>query len=957
MHLSFRAAPGKRAVWSLASALLTAALAAGCEGESPESVGAAAQPMLPATTGFATFESGQVRPLTLTPDKKLLLATNTPDGKLEIYKVEDHGLKHVASVPVGLEPVAVAARSDDEAWVVNHLSDSISIVKLDGKKSHVERTLLVGDEPRDIVFAGPHKRRAFVTTAHRGQSSPVDPQLSTPGVGRADVWVFDADDCHDSSLGGQPLKIITLFSDTPRALAVTPDGSRVYAAAFNSGNGTASTFSGSLEVFTGQVSVIPPFVDAHGEPAPLSSAIVKYDGEHWKDESGQIRDAEMRFTLPDEDVFVIDANASPPAAIPGAGGVYAHVGTTLFNMVVNPANGKVYVSNLESNNQQRFEGENVSASSVTGPQPSVRGHIAESRITVLGSGGSVTPRHLNKHIDYTTSGAPIPNDENARSVAFPIGMEITRSGSKLYVASLGTSEVAVYETSELEDDTFVPSVADQIHVSGGGPTGLALDEGKHRLYVLTRFDNSIAIVDTQVSAEIDKVSMFNPEPAAVVNGRRFLYDASFSSSHGDSACASCHMFGDTDHLGWNLGDPDGQTLPDPNVYVNQSERKVFHAMKGVMVTQSLRGMDNHGPMHWRGDRTGGYAEPSAQPNSGAFDENAAFLAFNGAFVSLLGRSAQIPAEDMQAFADFALELMYPPNPIRHLDNSLTANQQLGFDLFMNRRSFFDPVGPTLTCNGCHVLDRNANAGFTTKPGFFGTDGRSAEVGGLQNTKTPHLRNQYQKVGKFGMPFSPILISGPGTNEQIGDQIRGFGFAHDGSFGSDSHFFTLSNFADSTDGLIDPSLLLLGQPVVNPDGLPVDAAGFAMRAALDDYMMVFDSNLSPIVGQQVTLREENQSAALPRVSLLIQRAEVGECELIAFDEKGREGLFYRDGLFLRNKSNKPALTPAALRAKAIHGEGVTYTCAPASNGRRLSIDRDMDGYLDGDDHHPDDPARH
>ena len=38
----------------------------------------------------------------------------------------------------------------------------------------------------------PEKNRAFITTAHRGQNSPIDPQLTTPGVGRADVWVFDA---------------------------------------------------------------------------------------------------------------------------------------------------------------------------------------------------------------------------------------------------------------------------------------------------------------------------------------------------------------------------------------------------------------------------------------------------------------------------------------------------------------------------------------------------------------------------------------------------------------------------------------------------------------------------------------------------------------------------------------------------------------------------------------------
>ena len=62
-----------------------------------------------------------------------------------------------------------------------------------------------------------------------------DPQLTTPGVGRADVWVFDADNL-GATLGGTPLTIVTLFTDTPRALAVTPDGTTVYAAGFHSGN-------------------------------------------------------------------------------------------------------------------------------------------------------------------------------------------------------------------------------------------------------------------------------------------------------------------------------------------------------------------------------------------------------------------------------------------------------------------------------------------------------------------------------------------------------------------------------------------------------------------------------------------------------------------------------------------------------------------------------------------------
>ena len=109
--------------------------------------------------------------------------------------------------------------------------------------------------------------------------------------------------------------------------------------------------------------------------------------------------------------------------------------------------------------------------------------------------------------------------------------------------------------------TPTPDTANQILLSGGGPTG-ALEESKARLYVLTRFDNAIKIINTQTKTEIGGVAMYNPEPAHVVSGR-FLYDASFSSSHGDSACASCHIFGDMDHLGWNPATRTSPTSPIP----------------------------------------------------------------------------------------------------------------------------------------------------------------------------------------------------------------------------------------------------------------------------------------------------------------------------------------------------------------------------------------------------------
>ena len=84
---------------------------------------------------FLTFESGQVRPLALSPDGTQLFAVNTPDNQLEIFDVDGPATSPApASVQVGMEPVAVAARTNTEVWVVNHLSDSVSIVDVSGRR-------------------------------------------------------------------------------------------------------------------------------------------------------------------------------------------------------------------------------------------------------------------------------------------------------------------------------------------------------------------------------------------------------------------------------------------------------------------------------------------------------------------------------------------------------------------------------------------------------------------------------------------------------------------------------------------------------------------------------------------------------------------------------------------------------------------------------------------------------
>ncbi|MEO8602960.1 MAG: hypothetical protein ABI629_10315 [bacterium] len=880
-----------------------------------------------AVSSFVAFESGAVRPLALSPDGSKLFAVNTPDNRLEIFSVGVGGLTKTASVEVGMEPVAVAARNDSEVWVVNFLSDSVSVVDVSTTPPRVTRTLLVGDEPRDIVFAGPGGNRAFITTARRGQNLPatVLPQLITEGIGRALVFVFDATNL-GLTLAGTPLTVVELFGDTPRALAVSPNGATVYAAVFHSGNQTTTVSEGAVCDATNaninnnvvRPACTPPGVDAvmpGGMPLPYKSSdnvvrpetglIVKFNtgAGQWRDQLNRNWNNAVRFDLPDFDVFKIDANGNPPAQIGIDDTQYGHVGTVLFDMVANPVSGKVYVSNTEARNEVRFEGPGVIGGTT------VRGHLHESRISVL-DGSNVLPRRLNKHINYAVVPSPPGTADN--SLATPVGLAISSDGSTLYVTGFGSQKVGIYDTATLENDTFTPpsTGVTLVPLSSGGPVGAALDEANGRLYVLTRFDNTISVIDTATKTELPalKRSLYNPEPSNITLGRPFLYDARNTSSNGEASCSSCHVFGDLDSLAWDLGNPDDVVLNNPNqIILGPFINKDFHPMKGPMTTQSLRGMANHGAMHWRGDRTGGN-DPGGDP----LDEVAGFGKFNVAFAGLLGRTGPIPAEDMTKFTDFILDVTYPPNPVRALDNSLNADQTAGRNFYMGT------TVDLFSCNGCHTLNENA--------GFFGSGGQSTFENETQIFKIPHLRNAYAKVGMFGMPA--VQFVNPGNNANTGRQIRGFGFLHDGSIDTGFRFMDATVFT----------------------GFSNDT----QRRQVEQFVLAFDSNMRPVVGQQVTLTTAN-SALLPvldRLNLFDQRMDQGDCDVIvkgAISGQQRGWVRLPGAFFRSDRSTEPLETATTMRAKVLlPNQALTYTCVPPGSGVRMGVDRDEDGYYDRDE---------
>ena len=111
----------------------------------------------------------------------------------------------MADLPVGLRPLAVAVRAigggDLEAWVVNHLSDSVSVVRL--STGNVVATLETDDEPGDVVFAG----------------SPVRAFVSCSAADR--VLVFEPDD-----LGRSPRSVDGEWALARAWLRVELDGER-----------------------------------------------------------------------------------------------------------------------------------------------------------------------------------------------------------------------------------------------------------------------------------------------------------------------------------------------------------------------------------------------------------------------------------------------------------------------------------------------------------------------------------------------------------------------------------------------------------------------------------------------------------------------------------------------------------------------------------------------------------
>jgi YVTN family beta-propeller protein len=873
-------------------------------------------------TNFFNFETAPVHPIDLSPDGTRLAVCNLPDDRVEILNVTGAVPVSIGSVTVGLDPVTVRFHTPSELWVANYISRTITLV--DVPTMHVFATLQTSNEPSDIVFAG-SPQMAFV-------SCGLPPLLQ----------VFNP-------VTFQAVTNLLLDGERPRAMAASPDGSQVYVGFFESGN--ASTIISSpiapLESLPHANALSIPFAPSGGQdpppndgtafdppinpqvaavmPPPATGLIVrKNSAGRWMDDNQGdwtewIHGSNAAFTsrlpgwdMPDHDLAAVNATNFSIFYVSGLMNLCMALG-------VNPASGTIAVVGTDAMNQIRFE-------------PNLNGIFVRVEIALVDPGALTSNVvDLNPHLDYQSPQTTL--DQEALSIGDPRGVVWTADGATGYVSGMGSDNVVVVDAqgNRAETNSAIPV--------GEGPSGLALDEARGRLYVYNRFEDSVSTVTTSNQTLAATLQLFNPTPAVITNGRPYFYNTHLTSGLGQAACASCHVDARTDRLAWDLGNPAGDIIPiDPATEFETSlpfPTNNYHPMKGPMVTRTLQDVIGHEPFHWRGDFEG-------------------LEAFFATFTNLQGMSDAISSNQMQAMKAFLGTIGFPPNPYRNFDNSLSTNVALPGEVALGRGLLpaGSPLPPGNAANGQMDFQTVITPGCSfchTTPTGLGPDMRFVRN---QWVQVPLSTNQSHHVELVELPRSMDLPFKIPSLRNLYDKTgmdlfhtnsrAGFGFSHDGA-------------VDSVPRFIQDSFQ------ITDDQVTADLTAFLFSFTGSDLITgsTNNPNFAPglpsldtpaAVGFQYLLSTTNESLVLD--SMIALAITASNCvDLVA---KGIEaglsrGWFFErvTGLFQSDRQAESE-TPAALRAFAGVGTEQVYTLVPIGSGERLGIDRDADGFFDRDE---------
>jgi YVTN family beta-propeller protein len=372
-------------------------------------------------------------------------------------------------------------------------------------------------------------------------------------------------------------------------------------------------------------------------------------------------------------------------------------------------------------------------------------HIALSNDGRLGIAAEIRPNNLIPlaHVEHGWafvnslavfgadaggSVAHMPLDELERVFSLPWAVAISADKKFIYVSASGSDEVAVVDAAKLLRLVRSPlggTFANDLSASAGyvvaripvgrNPRGLALSPDGSKLYVATRLDDAVAVVDTATRAVVDNISMGGPAELTPERRGERLFDSSRFAFHGAFGCATCHIDQTIDGLHWDL-EPDGFGID-------------------IVENRSLEDISQTAPFKWNG------GNPDLETECGPRTERFFY------------RSQGYNREELADLVAFIKAIPLRPNRYRLPNGELTPAQERGKAIFeRTARRNGQPIPLNNQCAYCHS-------------GPYYTNQQLADVGSGKWTDrspkidTPHLTNVVNNA--------PYLHDGSaGTMEEI-----------------------------------------------------------------------------------------------------------------------------------------------------------------------------------------------
>jgi len=593
--------------------------------------------------------SPHARPIVLGGD--YVYVANTPSDTVDVIHAKTRDV--VKRIAVGIDPVGLAIRPDGkELWVTNHISDSVSVIDTDPKKStfhHVVGTVqdfdqqtkaTRFDEPVGIAFANDSK--AYVALSSENQIAVIN--VPTRKV----------------------IKRLTINAQDPRAIFVR--NGHLYVAPFESNNQTQ--LSGGTPPLDGKLKTFDAWEHSIRHNNVLSI--------------GHVVDIVRHPDVPDRDLYVFDTENEELVE------VVSNLGTLLYGLTVD-SKGRVYIAQADARND-------VNGKSGTEKhglkQLENRAFLNQVSRVEFGDHGTVSQRLELEPL--------LPEQPTVQTaLATPFAIQISDDDGTIVATAASSDKVFTMDAKSGE-------VLGRVKV-GAVPRGIALNsagDGKAKsAWVLNAVENTVSVIDLRDVTEpvmLETVILDDPTDPVVKKGR-MMFNTAAASTTGTFSCASCHPDGHTDQLLWVLNTPivtgGNQIMP-----------------RSTMPIRGLRDTEPYHWDGIPGDPYGGNnsfsIHKSVEPNSdiknpvtstrhlidGGLANTMMLVGYEGKNDN--GQAGALSEGERDAMAKFLLSIAYPPAQRRPYDNEVTQRAREGFELFHVQGDFQPRQN---VCGDCHRM--------------------------------------------------------------------------------------------------------------------------------------------------------------------------------------------------------------------------------------------------------------